>query len=57
MDRKICRCRNVYASQIIKEIKAGADKLDIIEEKTGAMSYCGGCTTHVEILITENRKK
>ena len=43
VDRKVCRCRNVYASQIIKEIKAGAHKLEIIEEKTGAMSWCGGC--------------
>jgi len=56
VDRKVCRCRNVYASQIIKEIKAGAHKLEIIEEKTGAMSWCGGCTTYVEILMTENEK-
>lgn len=51
IDRKICKCNNVYLSDINSEIEKGARSLSDIENKTGAMSRCGGCSLEVELII------
>jgi len=60
MDRKICKCSSVYLSDINYEIEKGTRSLLDIENKTRAMSRCGGCSLEIELIlrkITEGKNK
>lgn len=57
-DKKICRCRNVYYSEIEKVIKEGAISIEDIMNNTGASTCCGGCFSQLKkILSNENKCK
>lgn len=57
-DKKICRCRSVYYSEIEKSIKEGVIKIEDIMDKTGASTCCGGCFSNLKkILLNFNNLK
>ena len=57
-DKKVCKCRSVYYSEIEKAIKEGATNIEDIMNKTGASTCCGGCFSHVKkILLNLNDSK
>lgn len=60
IDRKICKCNSVYLSDINYEIEKGSRSLSDIENKTTAMSRCGGCSLEIELIlrkVTEEKNK
>ncbi|WP_300382159.1 (2Fe-2S)-binding protein [Clostridium sp.] len=57
-DKKICRCRNVYYSEIEAIIKEQATTMEDIMTKTGASTCCGGCFNEVKnVLLNFNISK
>lgn len=57
-DKKICRCRSVFYSEIEISIKEGATNIEDVMNKTGASTCCGGCFSNVKkILLNLNTSK
>lgn len=57
-DKKVCRCRNVFYSEIEKAIKEGDTNIDDLMNKTGVSTCCGGCFSNVKkILLNLNTSK
>ena len=55
-DKKICRCRNVYYSEIEKAIKEGAINIEEIMNNTGASTCCGGCFSQLKKIVSNVNK-
>lgn len=57
-DKKVCRCRSVYYSEIETAVKEGTTNIEDLMNKTGASTCCGGCFTYVKkILLDLNTSK
>jgi bacterioferritin-associated ferredoxin len=57
-DKKVCKCRSVYYSEIEIAVKEGAINIEDVMNKTGAATCCGGCFSQVKkILLDFNTSK
>lgn len=57
-DKKVCKCRSVYYSEIETAVKEGITNIENVMIKTGAATCCGGCFSQVKkILLNTNSTK
>ena len=57
-NKKVCKCRSVYYSEIEEAIKEEAINIEDVMNKTGAATCCGGCFSDVKkILLSLNNSK
>lgn len=52
LEKIVCNCVGVTASQIKKAVDEGASTLAEVQEVTGAGTVCGACLEEVEELIS-----
>jgi NAD(P)H-nitrite reductase large subunit len=57
-DKKVCKCRSVYYSEIETAVKEGAINIEDVMNRTGVATCCGGCFSQVKkILLNLNTSK
>ena len=57
-DHLVCTCMEVMKSDIVKEIKEGAETFDELSNKLGVGTGCSSCVDEVhEILAEETQKR
>lgn len=54
-DKKICRCRNVYYSEIKAAINEEASTIESVMTRTGAATCCGGCFSQLKKILLESK--
>ena len=49
----VCHCRAVRAEEIRSEVRLGAETVELVADRCGAATRCGGCVPAVESLIAD----
>ena len=51
--KEACHCHNVTYGQIIAAVRAGADSLEAVQQRTGCGTGCGKCKPFLEHFVQE----
>ena len=50
-DEQVCFCLGLSASSIQSQIKSGCDTFEVLRDKTGCGSVCGGCEPQIQSML------
>ena len=49
----VCHCMAVRAEEIRTEVRLGAETIEVVAERCGATSRCGGCLPAVGAVVMD----
>ena len=49
----VCHCLAVRAEEIRTEVRLGAEAVEVVAERCGATSRCGGCLPAVSAVVAD----